>query len=119
MGVTHIVRGDDLLDSTPRQLFLYRALGRADRIPQYWHLPLVIGSDGRRLAKRHGDTRLSAYRERGVKADRLVALLARWSGIPDATSIHPRDLIKSFDLRRMSREPVIFSEADDRWLIGT
>jgi glutamyl-tRNA synthetase len=118
MGVNQIVRGDDLLDSTPRQLLLYRALGSTDQVPEYWHLPLIIGADGRRLAKRHGDTRLSAYRERGVKPDRLMALLARWCGLPDATSIRPRDLIKSFDLRSMSRDAVIFSEADDRWLIG-
>ena len=61
MGVTDVVRGDDLLDSTPRQMLLYRALGMADRIPRYTHLPLVVGPDGRRLAKRHGDTRLSYY----------------------------------------------------------
>ena len=66
MGITHVVRGDDLLDSTPRQLLLYRALGLADKIPDYFHLPLVVGTDGRRLAKRHGDTRLSFYRDRGV-----------------------------------------------------
>src|SRR5438477_9482864 len=55
MGVTQVVRGDDLLDSTPRQILLYRALGLQDRLPTYTHVPLVIGTDGRRLAKRHGD----------------------------------------------------------------
>jgi glutamyl-tRNA synthetase len=59
MGVTDVVRGDDLLDSAPRQVLLYRALGLAGRVPKYYHLPLVVGPDGRRLAKRHGDTRLS------------------------------------------------------------
>ncbi len=58
-GVDRVVRGDDLLDSTPRQILLYRALGLAGRIPAYWHLPLVVGTDGRRLATRHGDTRLA------------------------------------------------------------
>jgi glutamyl/glutaminyl-tRNA synthetase len=51
-GVTDIVRGDDLVDSTPRQILLYRALSMADRVPAYCHLPLVVGTDGRRLAKR-------------------------------------------------------------------
>src|SRR3954451_17510777 len=71
-GITQVVRGDDLLDSTPRQVLLYRALGLAEEIPQYLHLPLVIGEDGRRLAKRHGDTRLSTYRQRGVTRERLL-----------------------------------------------
>src|SRR4051812_4936119 len=79
-GVTEVVRGDDLLDSTPRQILLYRALGLADRVPAYTHLPLVVGPDGRRLAKRHGDTRLSHYRAAGVNAGRVLSLLARWCG---------------------------------------
>src|SRR4029453_7512515 len=71
MGVTQVVRGDDLLDSTPRQILLYPALGMAEKIPSYWHLPLVVGTDGRRLAKRHGDTRLMTYRQAGVSARRV------------------------------------------------
>ncbi len=78
MGMTEVVRGNDLIDSTPRQIMLYRALGLADRIPNYWHLPLVVGPDDRRLAKRHGDTRISHYRERGVPASRVLELLNRW-----------------------------------------
>ncbi len=81
MGISDVVRGDDLLDSTPRQILIYNALGFARQIPRDWHLPLVVGSDGRRLAKRHGDTRLAYYREQGVPSDRLLALLARWCGI--------------------------------------
>jgi glutamyl-tRNA synthetase len=75
-GVTEVVRGDDLIPSTPRQLLLYRALGHPP--PAFAHVPLVVGPDGRRLAKRHGDTRLSALREAGVDAESLVGLLA-WS----------------------------------------
>jgi glutamyl-tRNA synthetase len=74
--VTEIIRGDDLVPSTPRQLLLYKALGLAP--PQFGHVPLVVGPDGRRLAKRHGDTRLAALREAGVRPEALVALLA-WS----------------------------------------
>src|SRR5205085_3455449 len=79
-GVTEVIRGDDLVPSTPRQLLLYQALDLVP--PQFTHVPLVVGPDGRRLAKRHGDTRLSALRERGVRPEALLGLLAyscRWT----------------------------------------
>jgi glutamyl-tRNA synthetase len=75
-GVTEVVRGDDLVPSTPRQLLLYQALGL--RPPHFIHVPLVVGPDGRRLAKRHGDTRLATLRAAGVKPEALLGLLA-WS----------------------------------------
>src|SRR5947209_11836408 len=75
-SVTEVVRGDDLVPSTPRQLLLYDALGLAP--PCFVHLPLVVGPDGRGLAKRHGDTRLSSLRLAGVTAEALLGLLA-WS----------------------------------------
>ena len=117
MGVTEVVRGDDLLDSTPRQVLLYRALGLAERVPRYYHLPLVTGPDGRRLAKRHGDTRLSHYRERGVTAGRVLALLARWCGME--LRREPRtaaDLLDGFTLGGVPRRPVVMSPDDDTWL---
>ena len=120
-GISEVVRGDDLLDSTPRQMLLYRTLNAADRIPRYMHLPLVIGTDGRRLAKRHGDTRLSHYREAGVASSRVLAMLARWIGITDIsaaeeTKLRASDLIGRFNLDRLSHEPIVFSAADDAWL---
>src|SRR5262249_43261879 len=75
-GVTEVVRGDDLVPSTPRQLLLYEVLGLQP--PRFIHVPLVVGPDGRRLAKRHGDTRLSALRNAGVRPEALLGLLA-WS----------------------------------------
>src|SRR5207244_8880994 len=69
-NVTEVIRGDDLVPSTPRQLLLYRALGLTP--PRFAHVPLVVGADGRRLAKRHGDTRLASLRERGVQPEKLV-----------------------------------------------
>jgi glutamyl-tRNA synthetase len=118
MGVTEVVRGDDLIDSTPRQILLYRALGMPERVPNYWHLPLVVGTDGRRLAKRHGDTRLAYYRQRGVPAERVVALLARWSGVEVAEEVSARELVRRFDLGRLPREQVVFTAEDDRWLLA-
>lgn len=112
MNVTNIVRGDDLIDSTPRQILLYRALGVADRIPAYTHLPLVIGTDGRRLAKRHGDTRLASYRDAGVPASRVLALLAKWSGIEKTDDVTiAKDLIGRFSLDRVPRTPIVFDPA--------
>jgi glutamyl-tRNA synthetase len=118
MGVTDVVRGDDLIDSTPRQILLYQALEMPERMPGYFHLPLVVGTDGRRLAKRHGDTRLAYYRERGVPAERIVALLARWCGIDVGSEASARELVGRFDLGRLPREQVVFTAEDDRWLLG-
>jgi glutamyl-tRNA synthetase len=107
-GITDIVRGDDLLDSTPRQILLYRALGLTGRIPRYTHLPLVVGTDGRRLAKRHGDTRLAHYRAAGVGAGDVLRRLARWSGIdPPPTMQTAGDLVGRLDLDRLPRAPVM------------
>lgn len=79
MGVTEVVRGDDLLSSAFRQLEIYRALEL--RSPQFCHVPLVVGADGRRLAKRHGDTRLSWYREHGIKAEEIIGWAAYTAGL--------------------------------------
>ena len=120
MGITDVVRGDDLLDSTPRQTLLYEALGLAERVPRYCHLPLITGPDGRRLAKRHGDTRLATYRELGVTPGRVVALLARWCGVPGATDdLTPRELVGRFELGRLPPTPIVFGADDDAWLRAT
>lgn len=115
-GVTDVIRGDDLIDSVPRQVLLYQALRMEDRIPSYAHLPLVTGEDGRRLAKRHGDTRLATYRAAGVGRDRMLALLARWLGIPVADTITPAEIVERIDMARVGRDPIVFTMADDRWL---
>ena len=112
MGVNQVVRGDDLIDSTPRQMLLYDALGQADRTPAYLHLPLVLGTDGRRLAKRHGDTRLSTCRHAGVSAGRLRVLLARWLGMSSDEATSADDYVSRFDLSRVPREAVVLTEAD-------
>lgn len=105
-GVTEVVRGDDLIPSTPRQLALYEALDLPP--PQFLHLPLVVGPDGRRLAKRHGDTRLSSLREAGVRSKSLLGLLA-WScgwldRIEDTTAA---DLLPLFDLKKIPHHPFV------------
>ena len=119
MKVTDVIRGDDLLDSTPRQILLYHALGLSNSIPRYCHLPLVVGADGRRLAKRHGDTRLATYRDRGVRPDRLLSLLARWCGIESATdALVPTDLVERFRLENVPKDPIVFAPEDEAWLMA-
>ncbi len=118
MGVSHVIRGDDLLSSTPRQLLLYKALVLP--APQFLHVPLVVGRDGLRLAKRHGDTRIAFYRDAGVRPERLVGLLASWCGlIPRGEEVSARALVEKFSFDKLSRDRVVFDGADDRWLRQT
>ncbi|QDU18369.1 Glutamate--tRNA ligase [Urbifossiella limnaea] len=107
-GVTEVVRGDDLVPSTPRQLLLYRALGWA--APAFAHLPLVVGPDGRRLAKRHGDTRLSALRAAGVAPEAVVGLLA-WScgWLDEPRPATPRELLPRFRLGAIPAAPFVLT----------
>ncbi|HEY8505622.1 MAG TPA: tRNA glutamyl-Q(34) synthetase GluQRS [Gemmataceae bacterium] len=108
MGVTEVIRGDDLLPSTPRQLLLYRALGLTP--PRFAHVPLVVGPDGRRLAKRHGDTRLSALRRAGVPAEALVGLLAWSCGWTDRVEpVAAGDLLPRFRWETIPREPFVLT----------
>ena len=116
-GVTHIVRGDDLLDSAARQLLLYRALGLTPE-PTHIHLPLVRGADGKRLAKRHGDTRLDVYRQRGVGPERVIGLVAEWCGLGARRPMSAAEFRDRFDLARVPLEPITFTPEDDSWLLA-
>lgn len=117
-GITDVIRGDDLVPSTHLQLALYEALGRA--APRFAHLPLVRGEDGRRLAKRHGDTRVAHYREQGVSAERVVGLLAGWSGLAPREPMSATDLLRrvgaGWSWEQVPRGDVTFRAADDQWL---
>jgi len=107
MGITEVVRGDDLLGSTPRQIALYRALGAP--VPQFLHVPLGLGQDGVRLAKRHGATAIGEQRERGVTAETAIGILgASLDLVPPGTAISARELVPLFTLDHMSRAPFRF-----------
>lgn len=107
-GVTEVVRGDDLVPSTPRQLLLYEALGLAP--PRFTHVPLVVGPDGRRLAKRHGDTRLAALRQAGVSPGHLRGLLAWSCGWTEAVrEMSIDDLLACFRLETIPRQPFVLT----------
>ena len=117
-GVTQVVRGDDLLDSAARQLLLWRALGLKPE-PTFTHLPLVIGVDGRRLAKRHGDTRIDTYRARGVPPERVIGLVAFWSGVStERTPISATEFRDRLETGTIPRVPITFTDEDERWLLS-
>ena len=112
MGVTEVVRGDDLLAATPAQILLARAL-RESRIldlrretPGYCHVPLVVGKDGKRLAKRHGDTRIATFRAEGRRPEEILGLLAAscgWAERGERVSL--ADLVPRFDLGTIPHGP--------------
>lgn len=100
MGISHVVRGDDLLASTPRQLALFDALGM--KPPSYLHLPLVRGADGERLAKRHGSVAIADYREAGVSRERILGVLGFSLGIvASAAPCSMDELVARFSIERL------------------
>lgn len=108
MQITDVLRGWDLLDSTPRQILLFRALGLP--VPRFAHVPLLFGPDGERLSKRHGSVTLAAMREAGTRAEQLVGRLAYLSGLIDRPEpLRPAELIAGFALDRLPKEPVVVS----------
>ncbi len=109
MQVSEVVRGDDLLCSTYRQLAIIEHLDWPR--PNYYHVPLMVGPDGRRLAKRHGDTRLSTYRQQGVTAERLIGFLAWTLNLQSQPNpIQASELIGRLDWKKLSTEPTVFRE---------
>jgi glutamyl-tRNA synthetase len=109
MGITHVLRGFDLLDSTPRQLLLYESLGLTP--PCFAHVPLLNGPDGKRLAKRHGDIAISGIRTAGVRPEKVVGFLAASSGLIERPEpMQASELIPLFHMERIPKEPVSVTE---------
>jgi len=111
-GINHVVRGNDLIFSTYRQNAIYKAMAWAT--PAWLHVPLVVGVDGRRLAKRHGDSRLSMYREQGVLPERIIGYLAESVALTrNVSPITAVELLKVIGqdqgwLERLTRNNVVF-----------
>ncbi|MEA3338532.1 MAG: glutamate--tRNA ligase [Chloroflexota bacterium] len=120
MKITHIVRGDDWIPSTPKRILLYRALGW--EAPAYCHVPLVNGPDGRKLSKRHGATSITEFRRQGYLPEALFNFLALlgWSpGEGEEQEVFSREeLIERFDLFRVNRAPAAFSYKKLDWMNG-
>jgi glutamyl-tRNA synthetase len=108
MGITHVLRGSDLVSSTPRQILLYQALGAAP--PLYFHVPILLGPDGAKLSKHHGPVGFSALQAAGVAPSQLLAELARLSGQSVAATLASAiDLLPSFSLDRLPRNDLRWS----------
>ena len=118
MGITHVIRGDDHLSNTPRQILIYEALGLP--VPTFAHLSMILGPDGKKLSKRHGATSVEEYRDRGFLPDAMVNFLALlgWS-LDGETTIMSRDVICSeFSLDRITKKDAIFDETKLSWMNG-
>jgi glutamyl-tRNA synthetase len=115
-GITDVLRGDDLLSSTARQLALYQALGL--KAPAFHHVPLLVDAQGRRLAKRDGPPALVDLRQAGVPAERVVGLLAHCSGLGPPGPARARDLVGEFQLPQVGRQAVVVSAETIRAQLG-
>ncbi|MCZ7533491.1 MAG: glutamate--tRNA ligase [Acidimicrobiia bacterium] len=117
-GITHVIRGEDLLSSTPKHILLTKAMHAEPAT--YAHLSLLMGPDGKKLSKRHGDTALSAYREAGFLPEAMnnyLALLG-WSPGDDETLVSMSEMIERFDGTAISRNPAVFDQEKLLWMNG-
>ncbi|MDR3053175.1 MAG: glutamate--tRNA ligase [Coriobacteriales bacterium] len=116
MQITHVIRGDDHLSNTPKQILVYEALGAP--IPQFAHLSMILGGDGKRLSKRHGATSVEAYQERGFFPQALLNYLALlgWSLDGETTLFDAATLAANFSLERVSKNPAVFDETKLNWV---
>jgi glutamyl-tRNA synthetase len=117
-GITHVVRGEDLLASTPKHILLTEAMGAEP--PRYAHLSLLLGPDGKKLSKRHGHTAIAAYRDEGYLPEALVNYLALlgWNPGEDDTALSLDEMVARFDLETVSKNPAIFDTDKLEWLNG-
>lgn len=118
MGVTHIIRGDDHITNTPKQILLYQAMGRA--MPEFAHVPLILGPDKKRLSKRHGATSVTWYRDAGYLPETMINYigLLGWSPGDDRDLISRQELIELFDISGIQSKGAVFDEKKLHWLNG-
>jgi glutamyl-tRNA synthetase len=118
MAVTNVVRGDDHLSNTPKQILIYQALEWD--IPLYAHVPLICGFDGARLSKRHGATAIEDFRKKGILPEALFNYLCLlgWAPGDDREIMSREDIIASFSLDRIGKKDAIFDEKKLRWMNG-
>ena len=115
MNITHVIRGDDHVNNTPRQVNVYKALGAT--LPKFAHVPMILGADGERLSKRHGAVSVMQYRDDGYLPEALLNYLARlgWSH-GDEEMFTREQLVEWFDLEHVSQSPARFDPEKLRWL---
>ena len=118
MGITHVVRGDDHISNTPKQILIYRALGVEP--PTFAHVPLILGPDKSKLSKRHGAVAVTAYRDAGYLPDAFVNFLALlgWSPGDDREVMTRTELVSAFTLDRITGKSAVFDVEKLEWLNG-
>jgi glutamyl-tRNA synthetase len=118
MEITHVLRGEEWLSSTPRHIMIYNALGY--QLPQFAHLPLILGPDRSKLSKRHGAATLAEYREQGYLQEAMVNFLALlgWSLDEKSELFTREELIQNFSIERVSRTAAIFNKDKLDWMNG-
>jgi len=118
MEITHVIRGDDHLSNTPRQIIVFEALGHD--VPVFAHLPMILGADGKRLSKRHGAASVEEYRDQGYLPEAVLNYLALlgWSLDGETTIISGETLCESFSLDRVSGNPAILDTDKLDWMNG-
>jgi glutamyl-tRNA synthetase len=116
MGITHVIRGDDHITNTPKQILIYQALGVP--VPTFAHVPLILGPDKRRLSKRHGATSVVEYSERGIMAEAMRNFLALlgWSPGDDREIMELDELVKAFSLEGINASGAVFDETKLEWM---
>src|SRR5439155_23001793 len=114
MEISHVIRGDDHLSNTPKQILLYRAMGRTE--PQFAHVSMILGADRSRLSKRHGATSVQAFRDEGILPEAMVNYLARlgWSH-GDQEIFTRQELIERFDVKDVASSGAIFDRTKLEW----
>jgi glutamyl-tRNA synthetase len=115
MGITHVIRGDDHLNNTPRQIHMIRAIGFP--VPAYGHLPMILGGDGAKLSKRHGAVNILEYRAEGYLPDAILNYLVRLGWSHGDQEVFSRDeMIRLFDIGAVNASASRFDEEKLRWL---
>jgi glutamyl-tRNA synthetase len=118
MEITHVIRGDDHISNTPKQIALYRALGREP--PVFAHVPMILGADGKKLSKRHGATAVGDYQEQGIlpAAMRNFLALLGWSPGGDREILPEQEMIELFTLEGIQKKAAVFDTAKLEWMNG-
>jgi glutamyl-tRNA synthetase len=115
MEITHVLRGDDHVNNTPRQIHIFKALGKA--LPHFAHVPMILGADGERLSKRHGAVSVMQYRDEGYLPEALVNYLARLGWSHGNEEVFSKDqFVQWFDLAHVSRSPAQFNPEKLAWI---
>ncbi len=118
MNITHVIRGDDHLANTPKQILVYQALGL--EIPTFAHLPMILGSDKKRLSKRHAATNVQEYRDKGFTSTAIINYLSLLGWNPDSEQeiFDINELVDSFNFAQVQKKPATFDEKKLLWVSG-